>query len=104
MPLEQTLTSNVKVRINPQYPVIAGVDKDRVPQLIKVKPDGTLDLGGVTIPPWDTIQVTYVGSTNNVNQVIYKLSGNQVAHWAFTYLASGAANDDLLIGATFAIP
>jgi hypothetical protein len=102
--LEQTLTSNNKVRLDPQYPVVAGVDDERVPQLLKVKSDGTIDLGGVTLPVWDTFATAYYGSTNNVHTVIYTLSGNEVARWTFTYRNGAAADDDDIATGVFLIP
>lgn len=42
--LEQTLTNNEKVRLNPQYPVIAGIDLNAVPRLIKTDENGYLIL------------------------------------------------------------
>lgn len=103
--LEQTLTGNNKVQLDPFYPVIAGVDETRTPQLLKVNPDGTLVLGGLSLPAFDSLAVVYIGSTNNIYTVTYSLTGTgQVAHWTFTYLGGGASNDDLLTGAAFAIP
>lgn len=57
----------------------------------------TASPGGLAIPVSDDIQITYVGLTNNIDQVIYSLLGSVVATLQMTYLNAGAANDDLLI-------
>lgn len=102
--LELTITGNNKVRLNPQYPLIAGVDKDNIPRLIRADADGRLDLGGVIIPEFDTFVPAYVGSTNNIATVIYKKAGTEVARWTFTYVGSGAADNDRISSGVFTKP
>ncbi len=54
-------------------------------------------LEGMCIPPWDHLTLTYVGVTNNIATATYRRgggSGKIVAALAFTYIASGAADDD----------
>lgn len=46
------------------------------------------------IPTWDSRAFTYVGSTNNVNVVTYKLAGVSVATVTYTYVLAGVADDD----------
>lgn len=101
--LEKTLTAGNKVRADPQYPVIA-VDKDNVPRFLLVKPDGTLDLGGVVIPKFDNFTIQYFGSTNNVRYVIYTLASVEVGRWTFVYAGSGAADNDKLTSGAFTTP
>jgi hypothetical protein len=102
--LEQTLVSNNKVRLNPQYPVIAGVDENKIPQLLKVKTDGTLDLGGVTLPVFETFTVNYIGSTNNIGTVIFYVQSNEVARWTFTYRNGAVADDDDIMTGALTFP
>src|SRR4051812_42314065 len=102
--LEKTITQNNKVRASTQYPIIAGVDKDNVPQLLRVKPDGTIDLGGVTMPVWETFQVNYIGSTNNIGTVIFKVQSNEVGRFTFTYRNGAAADDDDIATGAFTTP
>lgn len=103
MPLEKTLTANHKVRINPQYPVVAGVDDDKVPRILKVDSDGRLDLGGITIPPWDQFEALYYGATNNVSRVTWKKDGNEVARFDLTYTGGAANDDDNIAGGVFTL-
>lgn len=54
-------------------------------------------VSGFSIPSYDYAVFTYVGITNNALKAIYKTggaSGNVVATLDFTYIASGAADDD----------
>jgi hypothetical protein len=102
--LEKTITSNNKVRLNPQYPIVAGVDKDNVPRLLRTDDDGRIDLGGVILPEWDSVVLAYFTSTNNVQTAIYKLVGVEVARFTFTYVGGGAADNDRLATATFSKP
>lgn len=62
-------------------------------------------IGAVTggIPRWDSRSFTYVGLTNNVNVVTYKLAGVSVATVTYTYVAAGAADDDDVLTETLAI-
>lgn len=52
---------------------------------------------GFHIPLHDDVVIAYVGSTNNISTVTYKLNGATVATLTFTYAASGAADDDLVV-------
>ena len=55
---------------------------------------------GVALPPHDYEALTYVGgNTNNISTItgyIGGASGVAVGILTFTYVASGAANDDLI--------
>jgi hypothetical protein len=102
--LEKTITANNKVRANPQYPIVAGVDKDNVPQLVRTTADGRLDLGGVALPAWDRFEVAFIGATNNVATVVYRLDGNLVGTWTFTYRHGAVADDDDVISGVFTTP
>lgn len=100
MALEKTLTANNKVRLSIEYPVVAGVDKDNVPQLLKLNPDGRLDLGGVILPKWDSFSIINYGATNNARYVIYFLTGIEVARWTLVYFGGAAADNDLISSGT----
>jgi hypothetical protein len=102
--LEKTITQNNKVRASTQYPIIAGVDKDNVPQLLKVKADGTIDMGGVTMPVWETFEVQFYGSTNNIHYVIFKVQSNEVGRWTFTYRNGALVDDDDIATGGFTTP
>jgi hypothetical protein len=101
---EKTLNSNNKVRAASQYPIVAGVDKNKVPQLLLTDEDGRLLLGGgAALPEWETFDLEYWGATNNLKTVIYKVAGEEVARIALTYRSGGAADNDLLSGGTLTI-
>jgi hypothetical protein len=101
--LEITITGNQKLRANQQYPVVAGVDKDKVPRLVRTDADGRLELSGVSIPTFDAFAVAYYGATNNVHTVIYTRNGTEVARWTFTYVGGAAADDDDVASGVLAI-
>jgi len=65
---------------------------------LKVSASGA-NLPGFDIPTFNQIAVTYVGSTNNVNTVTYKLGAATVATLTFAY-ADSSANDALITGIT----
>lgn len=50
----------------------------------------------VVSEPYDQIDITYIGATNNINTVVYSLDGSTVATLTFTYASAGAADDDLV--------
>jgi len=50
----------------------------------------------VVSEPYDEIDITYIGATNNINTVVYSLDGSTVATLTFTYASAGAADDDLV--------
>jgi hypothetical protein len=101
---EKTLNSNHKVRAATQYSLVAGVDKDKVPQLLLVDPEGRLLLGGgAALPEWETFELEYWTTTNNLKTVIYKVGTDEVARIALTYRNGGAADNDLLSGGTLTI-
>lgn len=55
------------------------------------------NVAGLNIPQHDYISVSYVGSTNNINTVIYKeggASGTTVATLNFTYVGGTPSADD----------
>lgn len=102
--LEKTLTGNAKVRLNPQYVAVAGVDDDAVPRILHTDKDGNLILGGgPALPTWETFDLEYWGATNNLKTVIYKVASVEVARIALTYRSGGAADNDLLAGGTLTI-
>lgn len=49
---------------------------------------------GFQIPQYDDIELTYYGSTNNVETVVYKNDGATVATLTLTYVGGGAADND----------
>jgi hypothetical protein len=101
--LEIAIVNNNKLRANQQYPIVAGIDKDKVPRLVRTDPDGRLELSGAQIPTFDAFAVGYYGTTNNVHTVIYTLVGTEVARWTFTYAGGGAADDDDVIAGVLAL-
>jgi hypothetical protein len=103
MALEKTLTGNQKVRLNPQYPVVAGADSNNVPRFLRLDEDGRLDCG-VVIPAFDDFTVAYWTGTNNIKTVIYTLESNEVARWTFTYVGGGVADNDKLLRGSFTRP
>ncbi len=50
----------------------------------------------VVSEPYDQIDITYIGATNNINTVVYSLDSSTVATLTFTYASAGAADDDLV--------
>ena len=55
------------------------------------------NVAGLNIPQHDYISVSYVGSTNNINTVVYKeggASGTTVATLNFTYVGGTPSADD----------
>ncbi len=46
------------------------------------------------IPAWDSRTFTYFGSTNNVKTVTYKMGSVTKAVVTYTYVGSGASDDD----------
>ena len=55
------------------------------------------NLPGLNIPQHDYISVSYVGSTNNIDQVVYKeggSSGTTVATLTFTYTTNPPTADN----------
>ena len=62
---------------------------------------GTILARGVSNIPYHNQQViTYIGSTNNIEKIEYKLNGTTVATQSFTYVGSGAADDDKIATVT----
>lgn len=55
------------------------------------------------IPSYDYISFSYVGSTNNVATQVFKTGGSggtTVATLTYTYVGSGASNDDKVLTIT----
>ena len=55
------------------------------------------NLPGLNIPQHDYINVSYVGSTNNIDQVVYKEGGSggtTVATLTFSYVGGTPSADD----------
>lgn len=102
--LEKTLTGNAKVRLNPQYVAAAGQDKDAIPRILATDEQGRLILGGgAALPEWETFDLHYWGSTNNLKFAIFKVAAVEVARIALTYRSGGAADNDILTGGVVTI-
>jgi|LakMenE18May11ns_1017448.scaffolds.fasta_scaffold9402524_2 hypothetical protein len=48
------------------------------------------------IPPFDEVDITYYGSTNNIYQVFYKNGGSSVKTLTLTYVGGAVADNDRL--------
>lgn len=57
---------------------------------------GSLSVQGFPIPPYDAIDLSYYGSTNNIAQVTYKKDGASVKTLTLTYVNGGASDNDKL--------
>ena len=57
---------------------------------------GSLSVQGFAIPPYDAIELSYYGSTNNIAQVTYKNGGNTVKTLTLTYVNGASADNDKL--------
>lgn len=55
------------------------------------------NVAGFNIPQFDDVVLTYVGSTNNLNTVTYKVSGVTVAVLEFEYVGGTPSSDDAKI-------
>jgi hypothetical protein len=53
-------------------------------------------INGFVIPDYNRIKNNYIGSTNNLSQVDYKLDNTVVASLSFTYVGPVTGNDALL--------
>lgn len=51
-------------------------------------------LAGFEIPPYDEIDITYYGSTNNISTVVYSKDGSAVATLTLTYSVQPPIADD----------
>lgn len=61
---------------------------------------------GLVVPQHDYEEFSYVGSTNNVDTVTYKTGGSGgtiVATETFTYVGSGASDDDNIASVTLTV-
>lgn len=101
---EKTLQGNHKVRLSTQYQVVAGKDRNAVPQILATDDQGRLILGGISLPEWKTFALEYWGATNNLKTVIYYYDAVEVARIGLTYRSGGAADNDLLTGGALTIP
>jgi hypothetical protein len=52
------------------------------------------NIPGLNIPQHTTVELNYVGSTNNLSTVVYKEGTNTVATLTFTYVGGTPAADD----------
>jgi hypothetical protein len=52
------------------------------------------NLPGFGIPEYDSVELNYVGSTNNLSTVVYKRGTSTVATLTFTYVGGTPAVDD----------
>jgi hypothetical protein len=60
------------------------------------------NVAGLNIPQHDYVSISYVGGTNNINQVLYKeggSSGQTVATLTLTYVGGTPSSDDAKIAA-----
>jgi len=55
------------------------------------------NLPGFGIPEYDSVDLNYVGSTNNLDTVVYKKSTTTVATLTFTYVGGVPSTDDAKI-------
>lgn len=55
------------------------------------------NLPGFGIPEYDSVDLNYVGSTNNLDTVVYKKSTTTVATLTFTYIGGTPSTDDARI-------
>jgi len=55
------------------------------------------NLPGFGIPEYDSVDLNYVGSTNNLDTVVYKKSTTTVATLTFTYVGGVPSTDDARI-------
>jgi hypothetical protein len=60
----------------------------------------TLSPGGMTIPQNDEQVISYVSSTNNISNIVYKEAGVVVATQTFEYRNLGVADDDDIVRIT----
>jgi hypothetical protein len=56
--------------------------------------EGAAGIPGMAIPVHDSVHMTYVGSTNNLNTVVYKLAGSTRATLTFVYVGGTPSADD----------
>lgn len=54
-------------------------------------------IAGLSIPPYDEIDITYYGATNNIATVIYSNAGSTVATLTLTYSVQPPTTDDALL-------
>jgi hypothetical protein len=52
------------------------------------------NLPGFGIPEYDSVELTYVGSTNNLSTVVYKRATTTVATLTFSYVGGAPGADD----------
>ena len=52
------------------------------------------NLPGFGIPEYDSVELNYVGSTNNLSTVVYKRATTTVATLTFTYTTNPPTTDD----------
>ena len=52
------------------------------------------NLPGFGIPEYDSVDLNYVGSTNNLSTVVYKRGTSTVATLTFTYVGGTPSSDD----------
>lgn len=55
------------------------------------------NLPGFGIPEFDSVDLNYVGSTNNLDTVVYKKATTTVATLTFTYVGGTPTSDDAKI-------
>jgi len=55
------------------------------------------NLPGFGIPEYDSVDLNYVGSTNNLSTVVYKRATTTVATLTFTYVGGTPSSDDAKI-------
>jgi hypothetical protein len=55
------------------------------------------NIAGLNIPQHTTVELNYVGTTNNLTTVVYKEGTNTVATLTFTYVGGTPSSDDAKI-------
>jgi hypothetical protein len=55
------------------------------------------NIAGLNIPQHTTVELNYVGSTNNLDTVVYKEGAQTVATLTFTYVGGPPTADDAKI-------
>lgn len=58
-------------------------------------------IAGLSIPPYDEVDLTYYGATNNIATVVYSNAGSPVATLTLTYAVQPPiTNDERLVNVT----
>lgn len=91
------------VHLSPSFQVGAAVDPSNAVQLLTVDSSKALRVTttGLALPQYDTFTISYVGSTNNINTIVYSLAGTTVATLTLAYVGgTPSANDATIASGT----